>query len=108
MSSTAANLTSDAGYGAVPTLFLVLSACTVGLRIYVRTGLLRSFLVEDWFCVLTMVLFVAQTALLYEFDGLLRTSEPGLGTYMTIINVSSTPKLVPITDSKADNVRNRL
>jgi len=88
MTSFAGQPVSSYGYGAVPTLFLVLSICTVGLRVYVRTRVLRVFLVEDWFCILTTVLFIAQTALLYKFDELLQSSTPGLDTFTSIINVS--------------------
>lgn len=80
------DLSSD--YGAVPTLFLVLAICTVSLRTYVRRGVLQTFLVEDWLCMVTLTLFIAQTALLYRFDHLTGLPSSGYNYYETLINVS--------------------
>lgn len=36
-------------------LFLVLSWVTMGLRVYVRTGMLKSFGMDDWAMLVTLV-----------------------------------------------------
>lgn len=43
---------------AVALVFLVLAWITVGLRVYVRAFMLRSFALEDWLIVLTLVCVV--------------------------------------------------
>jgi len=40
---------------AVAILFLVLSWVTMGLRVYVRAGMLKSFGMDDWAMVVTVV-----------------------------------------------------
>ncbi|OCL05656.1 hypothetical protein AOQ84DRAFT_298511 [Glonium stellatum] len=47
---------------AVAIFFLVLSWITVGLRVYVRAGLLRSFGMDDWTMVVTLLLFTVYIA----------------------------------------------
>ena len=44
---------------AVAIIFLVLSWITVGLRVWVRAGMLRSFGLDDWTMVVTQLLFTA-------------------------------------------------
>lgn len=44
---------------AVALIFLCLSWVTVGLRVWVRAGMLRSFGWDDWTMVLTQLLFTA-------------------------------------------------
>ena len=40
---------------AISIFFLVLSWVTVGLRVYVRAGMLKSFGMDDWAMVVTVV-----------------------------------------------------
>jgi len=44
---------------AVAILFFVISWVTVGLRVYVRAGMLKTFGVDDWAMVATLLLFTA-------------------------------------------------
>lgn len=75
---------------AVPTVFITLSVLTVALRTYVRKRLLGVFLVEDWLCLLTLIFFVAQTGLLFEFDSLMQSSKFDFGVFEKIINLHLT------------------
>ncbi|KAH0287524.1 hypothetical protein M436DRAFT_57781 [Aureobasidium namibiae CBS 147.97] len=87
MSSSLAEISyREASSVAVPTVFLIFSVLAVVLRAYVRKRLLRVFLVEDWLCVLTLVFFITQTGLLFEFDSLLQSFSFDFGTFEKIIN----------------------
>ncbi|OCK74960.1 hypothetical protein K432DRAFT_309581 [Lepidopterella palustris CBS 459.81] len=47
---------------AVAIFFLILSWVTVSLRVYVRAGMLKSFGLDDWIMVLTLLLFTVYLA----------------------------------------------
>lgn len=47
---------------AVAILFLTLTLISVGLRCYVRTVLIKSFGLDDWFAVASLVGFHSKTA----------------------------------------------
>lgn len=47
---------------AVAIIFFVLSWITVGLRVWVRAGMLRAFGPDDWTMVVTQLLFTAYLA----------------------------------------------
>lgn len=94
MSAPTANFTISTTALIVPAVFLSLAICCVGLRVYVRTGLLRSFLIEDWLCVLTLIFFSAHAGLLFGVEASLATPKPSLEVYEKIINVSlATPEI---------------
>ncbi|THX96012.1 hypothetical protein D6D02_09861 [Aureobasidium pullulans] len=48
---------------AVFTSFVALSVFTVAMRVYVRKRLVQAFLIEDWLCVLALILYLAQSGL---------------------------------------------
>ncbi|KAI5239910.1 hypothetical protein E4T43_06403 [Aureobasidium subglaciale] len=87
MSTSSGNLHVSNTTAVVPSVFLGLSAVFVGLRIFVRTKLLSSFLTEDWLCLVALIFFVAQTGLLLGFDALLASPKLDLGIFRKIINV---------------------
>ncbi|KEQ86270.1 hypothetical protein M438DRAFT_372902 [Aureobasidium pullulans EXF-150] len=87
MSAPTANFTVSTTALIVPAVFLSFAICCVGLRVYVRTGLLRSFLVEDWLCILTLIFFSAHAGLLFGIEASLATPKPSLEVYEKIINI---------------------
>ncbi|THW87736.1 hypothetical protein D6D15_06464 [Aureobasidium pullulans] len=87
MSAPTANFTVSTTALIVPAVFLSFAICCVGLRVYVRIGLLRSFLIEDWLCVLTLIFFSAHAGLLFGVEASLATPKPSLEVYEKIINI---------------------
>lgn len=71
--------------------FVALSVFTVVMRVYVRKRLVQAFLIEDWLCVLALILYLAQSGLSLRMARIGQSSALRMSATKNMTNVSQTP-----------------